>query len=73
MVYYDNYNSHRIPTTKISCYNLMNVLIKEFDSLKSASEWLNKKRNVSSDILEACIGSQKTAFNYIWTKSLVYQ
>lgn len=62
-----------IPTTKISCYNLMNVLIKEFDSLKSASEWLNKKRNVSSDILEACIGSQKTAFNYIWTKSLVYQ
>lgn len=55
-------------STKILCYNKNNEKIMEFDSLISASSWVNKKRNVSSDINDACAGRQKTAFGFIWEK-----
>jgi len=42
--------------------------INEFDSLISSSLWINKKRNVSSDINDVCMGRQKTAFGFNWEK-----
>jgi len=53
---------------KIMCFNSENVLVSEFSSLKEASLWLNKKRNVSGDINDCIRGRQKTAFGYIWKK-----
>jgi hypothetical protein len=53
---------------KILCYDKENNLICDFSSLKEASLWLNKKRNVSGDINDCIRGRQKTAFGYIWKK-----
>jgi hypothetical protein len=50
------------------CYDKENNLICDFSSLKEASLWLNKKRNVSGDINDCIRGRQKTAFGYIWKK-----
>jgi hypothetical protein len=51
---------------RILCYNKDNQLIKEFNSLSSASLWLDKGRNVSSDINDCIKKRQKTALGYKW-------
>lgn len=53
---------------KIMCYSSENTLVSEFSSLKEASLWLNKKRDVSGDINDCIKGRQKTAFGYVWKK-----
>jgi hypothetical protein len=53
---------------KILCYDKQYNLVSEFDSLAEASRWVGKPRNVSSDIRDACLGKQSTAFGYIWKK-----
>jgi hypothetical protein len=53
---------------KILCYDKQHNIISKFDSLAEASSWIGKKRNVSSDIRDACIGKQSTAFGYIWER-----
>jgi hypothetical protein len=60
------------PITKILCYSKNDEKIKEFDSLTDASNWINKHRNVSSDINDVIVGRQKTAFGLIWKKT-IYQ
>lgn len=56
------------PKVIIECLDLYDNLINEFDSLNSASLWMNRNRNVASDINEACSGRQKTAFGFKWKK-----
>lgn len=51
------------------CYDRMGNLINEFNSLKSASDWLNKGRYVGSSIRDSIIGRQPTAYNYIWKET----
>lgn len=53
---------------KILCYDKQHNIISKFDSLAEASSWIGKKRNVSSDIRDACIGKQSTAFGYVWER-----
>lgn len=53
---------------KILCYDKQHNIISKFDSLAEASTWIGKNRNVSSDIRDACVGKQSTAFGYIWKK-----
>jgi hypothetical protein len=62
----DKYNTFM--DNKKMCYDKENNLICDFSSLKEASLWLNKKRNVSGDINDCIRGRQKTAFGYIWKK-----
>jgi hypothetical protein len=57
-----------IPTYKIFCYDKHSKLIMEFNSLNEASRWMDRGRNVSTDIRDVCIGRQKTAFGYIWKR-----
>jgi hypothetical protein len=54
----------------VGCYDLNGDLIKIFEDLKSASDWINKKRYVGSDILDCCKGRQKTAFGYTWKRGV---
>jgi hypothetical protein len=54
---------------KIYCYSKDNKLINTFSTLMEASNWIGKSRNVSSDINDACVGRQSTAFGYKWQKS----
>lgn len=54
----------------VGCYDLNGELIKIFEDLKSASDWINKKRYVGSDILDCCKGRQKTAFGYTWKRGV---
>ena len=56
------------PSSIIKCFDVNENLINDFNSLCSASLWLNKNRNVSSDINAVCTGRQKTAFGYKWKK-----
>lgn len=42
-------------------YDLNNIIIKEWESIKKAQEWLGK-----GDIRSCCKGKQKTAGGYIW-------
>jgi hypothetical protein len=65
------YINWRAEQNKVYCYNLSGNLQFEFESVKSASDWLNKKRYVGSDIIEVCKGTQKTAFGYIWKRELM--
>lgn len=58
----------KINKTKILCLDLDGTLVKNFDSLKLASIWLNKNRNVSGDISDCIKNRQKTAFGYKWEK-----
>jgi hypothetical protein len=51
---------------RILCYDKNNQLVKEFNSLSSASQWLNKGRNVSGDINDCIKKRQKSAFEYKW-------
>ena len=53
---------------KILCYSLNNELIREFNSFKEISIWLNKDGNVYSNINGVCTGRQKTAFGFKWKK-----
>lgn len=55
------------PKFIIQCFK-DSKLIKEFDSLKSASLWVNKSRNVSSDINDCIVGRQKTSLGFVWKK-----
>jgi hypothetical protein len=56
------------PSIIIKCFNIEGDLVNEFKSLSLASLWISKNRNVSSDINDACVGRQKTAFGYKWKK-----
>ena len=44
-------------------YDRNGNFIKEYESIKQASEELNKN---NSNIVACCKGKRKTAFNYIW-------
>jgi hypothetical protein len=65
------YINRRIEQNKVYCYDLNGNLQFEFDSVKLASDWLNRKRYVGGDIIEVCRGTQKTAFGYIWKRELI--
>lgn len=71
--FYDikNYIDKKTEQNKVYCYDLDGNLQFEFDGVKSASDWLNKKRYVGSDIIEVCKGTQKTAFGYVWKRELM--
>lgn len=58
---YQNDNNHR---KQVGMYDLNNNLIKKFNSLAEAKNFLNKKTH--SRISEACHGKTKTAYGYIW-------
>lgn len=62
--YIDSRSSRRI-----YCFSKDNILINTFNTLKEASNWIGKSRNVSSDINDVCVGRQATAFGYKWQKS----
>jgi hypothetical protein len=51
------------------CYDRTGNLVNEFNSLKSASDWLNKGRYVGGSIRDSIIGRQSTAYNYIWKET----
>lgn len=49
------------------CYK-NDEIIKSFNTLKSASDWLNKGRYVGAVISDSISGRTKTAHGYIWKK-----
>ena len=53
---------------KIHCYDKEDNLLHVFNTLKEASDWIGKSRNVSTDIMQVCKGKQSSAFGYIWKK-----
>jgi hypothetical protein len=55
-------------TTLFQCFDKNNNLINNFDSLKSASDWVAKKKYVGGSINDCIIGRQPTAYGYIWKK-----
>lgn len=62
--YIDSRSSRRI-----YCFSKDDTLVNTFNTLKEASNWIGKSRNVSSDINDVCVGRQATAFGYKWQKS----
>jgi hypothetical protein len=61
-----NYINGKI-SHKYICYK-NDEKVMEFESLKSASDWLDKGRYVGGTICGSIIGSQKTAYGYRWEK-----
>jgi hypothetical protein len=53
---------------EIICYDKQYNMLQKFNSLKEASNWVGKQRNVSNDIRDVCVGRQQTAFGYIWER-----
>ena len=54
-------------TYTYTCYK-NNEVVKSFDSLKSASDWVNRGRYVGGSINDSIIGRQPTAYGYKWYK-----
>lgn len=54
-------------TYTYTCYK-NNEMVKSFDSLKSASDWVNRGRYVGGSINNCIIGRQPTAYGYKWYK-----
>lgn len=48
------------------CYDISGNEIKRFNTLKLASDWLNRGRYVGSSIRDSINGRQSTAYNYVW-------
>jgi hypothetical protein len=55
-----------------SCFDGDGNLIKEFNTLKSASDWINRGRYVGGSINDCIIGRQPTAYGFTWQKSNTY-
>lgn len=55
-----------------SCFDRDGNLIKEFNTLKSASDWINRGRYVGGSINDCIIGRQPTAYGFTWQKSNTY-
>jgi len=53
---------------RFQCFDKNNNLINNFDSLKSASDWINNGRYVGGSINDCIVGRQPTAYGYIWKK-----
>lgn len=53
---------------KVICYDKQHNVVNEFNTLAEASRWVNRGRKVSTDINDACLKKQPTAFGYIWEK-----
>jgi hypothetical protein len=53
---------------EIICYDKQHNVVNKFGSLKEASNWVGKNRDVSNDIRDACVGRQKTAFGFLWER-----
>jgi hypothetical protein len=60
--YVDNKETHTY-----TCYK-NNEVVKSFDSLKSASDWVNRGRYVGGSIYDCIVGRQPTAYGYKWYK-----
>lgn len=56
-----------VNTKKILMKNFNGELIKEFNSIKEAYIFLNKKR--TGNIAEVCLKKRKNAYGYIWEYS----
>jgi uncharacterized protein YozE (UPF0346 family) len=50
------------------CYDKQGNLVNEFNSLKSASDWINRGRYVGGSINDCIIGRQPTAYGFTWKK-----
>jgi len=55
-------------TNLFQCFDKNNILVKNFNSLKTASDWVNKGKYVGGSINDCIIGRQPTAYGYIWKK-----
>jgi hypothetical protein len=69
---FDKFNSIKNYITEKKTYTFIcyknDEKVMEFNSLKSASDWLNKGRYVGGSINDSTIGRQKTAYGYKWEK-----
>jgi len=61
-----NYTNSK-ETYTYTCYK-NNESVKSFDSLKSASDWVNRGRYVGGSINDCIKGKQPTAYGYKWYK-----
>ena len=53
---------------RFQCLNKEGEIINEFDSLKSASDWIARGRYVGGSINDSIVGRQPTAYGYTWKK-----
>ena len=67
---YEKYKSIKNYTDSKETYTCYknNEVVKSFDSLKSASDWVNRGRYVGVSINDSIIGRQPTAYGYKWYK-----
>ena len=66
--YYDNFGKNNNPIPKKPCVAIdikTNEIVKEFDSMLSASKWLGKEHN--GHIRKCCENKRKTAYGYKWS------
>ena len=62
------YGPNGVNYTKVKQYELDGTFIKEWDSIKEASEYIGIKR-CESNISACCVGRKNRAYGYIWRYS----